>query len=135
MSAQSAKLESGQCLLPANAVWLEDFKAELLAFPAGRHDDQVDVLSQFLGWADSRPRITSWPKPIVISRPREFPFDSIYRSFRSEGPEAETTGLLARMERACGLGADGNTSVIALKRLFQHRLVFNAWRVPAIPTK
>jgi predicted phage terminase large subunit-like protein len=50
MSAQSAKLESGQCLLPANAVWLEDFKAELLAFPAGRHDDQVDVLSQFLGW-------------------------------------------------------------------------------------
>src|SRR5262249_43906654 len=26
MSAQSAKLESGQCLLPAHATWLEDFK-------------------------------------------------------------------------------------------------------------
>jgi predicted phage terminase large subunit-like protein len=81
MSAQSAKLESGQCLLPAQAVWLEDFKAELLAFPAGRHDDQVDALSQFLGWADSRPRITSWPMPIIISRPREFPFDTLYREF------------------------------------------------------
>jgi predicted phage terminase large subunit-like protein len=47
MSAQSAKLESGQCLLPANAVWLEDFKAELLAFPVGRHDDQVDARRSF----------------------------------------------------------------------------------------
>ena len=33
MNAQSAKLESGQCLLPAQAVWLEDFKSELLVLP------------------------------------------------------------------------------------------------------
>lgn len=30
--------------LPANAPWLADFEAELLRFPAGRHDDQVDAL-------------------------------------------------------------------------------------------
>jgi predicted phage terminase large subunit-like protein len=29
----------------AGAPWLHDFEAELLAFPAGEHDDQVDVLA------------------------------------------------------------------------------------------
>jgi predicted phage terminase large subunit-like protein len=36
LSAQSAKIEAGQLLLATNAPWLEDFKAELLAFPGGR---------------------------------------------------------------------------------------------------
>ena len=48
MSAQSAQLEAGQVLLPRDAPWLGEFKAELLQFPNGRHDDQVDSLSQFL---------------------------------------------------------------------------------------
>ena len=30
--------------VPAGAPWLADFRAELLSFPAGRHDDQVDAL-------------------------------------------------------------------------------------------
>jgi predicted phage terminase large subunit-like protein len=30
--------------LPAGAPWRADFEAELLSFPAGRHDDQVDAL-------------------------------------------------------------------------------------------
>ena len=34
MSAQSAKIEAKQLLLPPKAPWLEDFMAELLAFPA-----------------------------------------------------------------------------------------------------
>ena len=52
MSAQSAKIEAGQVHLPATAPWLGDFKTELNAFPNGRHDDQVDSLSQFLSWID-----------------------------------------------------------------------------------
>jgi predicted phage terminase large subunit-like protein len=81
MSAQSAKIEAGQLLLPTRASWLEDFKSEILAFPASRHDDQVDALSQFLPWADERCGLQSWPMPIVISRPREMPFESLYRPF------------------------------------------------------
>ena len=50
MSAQSAKFEAGQVWLPHSAPWREEFIAELLAFPGGRHDDQVDSVSQFLGW-------------------------------------------------------------------------------------
>jgi predicted phage terminase large subunit-like protein len=38
-------------LLPAEAPWLDEFRTELLRFPQGRHDDQVDSLSQFLAWA------------------------------------------------------------------------------------
>jgi hypothetical protein len=30
--------------VPARALWLPDLKAELLAFPTGKHDDQVDAL-------------------------------------------------------------------------------------------
>jgi predicted phage terminase large subunit-like protein len=30
--------------VPVNAPWRTDFEAELLSFPAGRHDDQVDAL-------------------------------------------------------------------------------------------
>jgi predicted phage terminase large subunit-like protein len=49
--AQSARIESGQVHLPAEAPWLVDFLQELLAFPHSRHDDQVDSVSQFLYWA------------------------------------------------------------------------------------
>ena len=49
MSAQSAKIEAGQVFIPRQAPWVGDFKAEMLAFPESRHDDQVDSVSQFLG--------------------------------------------------------------------------------------
>jgi predicted phage terminase large subunit-like protein len=48
MSIQSGKFESGQVLFPEQAPWLADLEAELFAFPHGRHDDQVDSISQAL---------------------------------------------------------------------------------------
>ena len=41
--------EGGSILLPKDAPWLDAFEAELLSFP-GRHDDQVDALTQGLAW-------------------------------------------------------------------------------------
>jgi predicted phage terminase large subunit-like protein len=55
MSIQSGKIERGQLLLPHEAPWLADFKAELFAFPRSRHDDQVDALSQALAYKSSSP--------------------------------------------------------------------------------
>jgi predicted phage terminase large subunit-like protein len=49
MSIQSAKFESGRVFFPKEAPWLADLEAELFAFPSGRHDDQVDSISQALG--------------------------------------------------------------------------------------
>jgi len=48
MAAQTAPIEAGAVRLPAKAPWLEEFKKELLSFPLGRHDDQIDALSQAL---------------------------------------------------------------------------------------
>ena len=43
--------------LPEEAPWLVDFEKEVLAFPNGKFDDQVDSLSQFLRWLDyAQPR-------------------------------------------------------------------------------
>ncbi|MCK1711250.1 MULTISPECIES: phage terminase large subunit [unclassified Bradyrhizobium] len=55
MAAQSFRIEAGQVHLPANAPWLDEYLLELLAFPFGKHDDQVDSTSQFLKWASSHP--------------------------------------------------------------------------------
>jgi predicted phage terminase large subunit-like protein len=48
--AQSGKIGGGQVYLPREAPWLADFLHEVLAFPNGRHDDQVDSMTQFLHW-------------------------------------------------------------------------------------
>jgi predicted phage terminase large subunit-like protein len=51
--AQTDLFEGGSIRIPQRAGWLEEFIAELLAFP-GRHDDQVDALVQGLAWKRSR---------------------------------------------------------------------------------
>jgi hypothetical protein len=51
--SQSDLFAAGSVRFPQRAGWLEDFTAELLAFP-GRHDDQVDALVQALAWSRSR---------------------------------------------------------------------------------
>jgi predicted phage terminase large subunit-like protein len=48
MNRQTARIEAGSVLLPTHAPWLDDFRSEMMAFPAGRHNDQVDALSQAL---------------------------------------------------------------------------------------
>ncbi len=52
MSHQAVKIESGRVFIPEQSPWLGEFKAELLAFPKGKHDDQVDSVAQFLAWLD-----------------------------------------------------------------------------------
>jgi len=47
--AQSDLFQGGSIRFPQKGEWLEEFTAELLAFP-GRHDDQVDALTQGLAW-------------------------------------------------------------------------------------
>ena len=56
LATQSAVIEAGRVFLPRRASWLDAFRSELMAFPASRHDDQVDSLSQFLTWITDRQR-------------------------------------------------------------------------------
>ncbi|MBM3270247.1 MAG: phage terminase large subunit [Candidatus Sericytochromatia bacterium] len=47
---QTALVEGGRLILQESAGWLDAFVAELLAFPNGKFDDQVDALVQGLAW-------------------------------------------------------------------------------------
>ena len=53
---QLDKIEGGRIALPVDSPWLAAFKQEMLAFPHGRHDDQVDAFTQFLEWTSTRGR-------------------------------------------------------------------------------
>ncbi|CAM3248589.1 hypothetical protein SPAN111604_13010 [Sphingomonas antarctica] len=52
--AVSAAVESGRVSIPLSAPWLAELRDEILQFPTGRHDDQVDSISQFLGYAERK---------------------------------------------------------------------------------
>ena len=65
VAAQSAKIEAGLVYLPADAPWRADLDTEVLAFPFGRHDDQIDSISQFLSWTSSR----RLDPPLVVGLP------------------------------------------------------------------
>jgi predicted phage terminase large subunit-like protein len=53
--AVSALIEGGRVVIPEAASWLMDFEAEISTFPAAAHDDQVDALSQALGYFREHP--------------------------------------------------------------------------------
>ncbi|SEG80399.1 phage terminase large subunit [Bosea lathyri] len=63
LQAQAARFEAGQVYLPRQADWLASYLAELLGFPAGKNDDQVDSTSQALKYLTAR-------TPVVRERPQ-----------------------------------------------------------------
>ncbi len=72
--AQTDILQSDRVAFPTKAPWFEEFKRELLVFPNGRHDDQVDSITQFLEWVQRKGAGFVAPRDPVtgrlIGRPR-----------------------------------------------------------------
>ena len=64
MARHQGRFEAGRILLPKEASWIADFETELLAFPNGRYDDQVDALLQFLDWYSEN---ESYINPIICA--------------------------------------------------------------------
>ena len=52
----SSHIEAGRMFLPEDAPWLAAFLREVLAFPHGKFDDQVDAMAHFLYWTIQRDR-------------------------------------------------------------------------------
>lgn len=55
----------GRVVVKKNQTWTTEFVSELLRFPFGKFDDQVDALSQYLNWAAeklpaTRPILATW---------------------------------------------------------------------------
>ena len=75
LSRHQGRFEAGRIFLPAEAPWLAEFEGELLAFPNGRYDDQVDALLLFLDWLSQNEYNFTVPivMPFFVSRPRNVP--------------------------------------------------------------
>jgi predicted phage terminase large subunit-like protein len=57
---EEVKFEAGLVHFPRNAPFLPELEAELLAFPRGKHDDQVDSISQALAYKFGYDASMSW---------------------------------------------------------------------------
>jgi len=66
LASQTHVIEAGRVRLPQYAPWLDVFINEILAFPGGRKDDQVDSLSQFLIWAE-RNQARQWTSRLTLA--------------------------------------------------------------------
>ena len=49
---ETTKVEGGRVFIPTKAPWLDAFTEEVAVFPHGKHDDQVDSMTQFLHYFD-----------------------------------------------------------------------------------
>jgi predicted phage terminase large subunit-like protein len=78
LAGHTVQLQTGDFLLPASADWLPALRHELLAFPDGRNDDQVDALTQFLEFAFGN---RAWV---------EQQFDSSGRRIRGHRPQRQS---------------------------------------------
>ena len=54
-------LRSGAVLLPEAAQWKDEFLEEVILFPYGAYDDQVDAMTQFLDWIALHPNVQKRP--------------------------------------------------------------------------
>lgn len=50
METEALAIEHGEVFVPVEAPWLEAFRDEIVRFPKGQNDDQIDSMSQFLKW-------------------------------------------------------------------------------------
>jgi len=53
-AAVTPMMEAERVALPKYAHWLSSFEEELIQFPHVKHDDQVDALTQYLGWVKEK---------------------------------------------------------------------------------
>jgi predicted phage terminase large subunit-like protein len=74
-----ARASMGKIYLPKGAPWCDDLLRELLTFPVGTHDDQVDVCSLFGRMLDSLIGADEPPKPRKTAPPRPPTFNEAMR--------------------------------------------------------
>lgn len=97
MTNQTALIESGRVWVPSDADWVQAYLRELLLFPNGKHDDQVDSTSQALAyigsWMDGRGLIDFTREQALKLNPPPGK-DQVYWLMRPPHPGATMTAAL-----------------------------------------
>ena len=129
MLAQSARFEAGQVFVPQDAPWLAGWMSELLAFPTGRHDDQVDFTSQALDYLaqhsfarqqDHTPRVRPAGRPRPQGIPRPLGYGPRLRDpLRGLEDDRESYQARRHARRASG---EAKGRIIAFRRCHCHRV-------------
>jgi len=88
LNAQTAVIENGFVHIPEAAPWVAEYLHEMVVFPKGKHDDQVDSTAQFLDW---------------FKRP--FPWQGIYEYYRMQAERLRepTTITWVRLRAPAGI--------------------------------
>lgn len=76
MHTQTGLIADGRVFVPRDAAWLDVFLQELMAFPVGKYDDQVDSTSQalrFFGEGLNQPGIITYYERLVRARAAGIP--------------------------------------------------------------
>jgi predicted phage terminase large subunit-like protein len=82
MMAESPAIEAGRVFVPKDREWLADFQHEIVRFPNGKHDDQVDSLSQFLYWArkQQHPQVPQVTVTLIGGPPPPLSIDDLFNT-------------------------------------------------------
>lgn len=72
VNAISPFIEAGNAFLPRDASWVHDFIEECASFPKGKHDDQVDAMSQALNQLSVRIK-----HDVIFDKPTTITFDDL----------------------------------------------------------
>jgi predicted phage terminase large subunit-like protein len=71
--------------VPARAPWLADFRSELLSFPAGKHDDQVDAIGLIGQLLDKMANGVLPDKRKIVDLPRKADYFGSYEGDEDDG--------------------------------------------------
>jgi phage terminase large subunit-like protein len=68
LNAHIEKIQTRQIFLPQDAPWRLAFIDEIAGYP-GEFDDQLDAMTQYLDFMDSKPTIKPAPPRGIVARP------------------------------------------------------------------
>jgi predicted phage terminase large subunit-like protein len=83
--SMQARMASGKVFFPRQALWLAAFEQELLMFPAGKNDDQVDAASLLF-----RLLAEMIGKEIIPEKPKSDSWDRLFEEDRDGGDSWKT---------------------------------------------
>ncbi|HXQ11570.1 MAG TPA: phage terminase large subunit [Caulobacteraceae bacterium] len=111
LHAQTPEMEAHFVHLPIAAPWLKGYLHEMMSFPKGTYDDQVDSTSQALDWARDGASIKEWaefyatqfggpaprPDPVPTIRVRH-PNGGSFQTITGRNPPREPDGCFLMTE-------------------------------------
>ena len=107
MHAQTAMIENGFVHLPKEASWLTEYLHEMMAFPRGRHHDQVPPGTSSRG---RRPSCSTGSSEAAAPAPMPGSGSCTRSGMKPDRPPLRSRRNCRRYRRCCPISAGGETA-------------------------